>query len=310
MNLNGVLLINKPAGMTSHDVVSKVRYVLKMKAVGHAGTLDPMATGLLVLLLGEATKISNHVLNEAKSYRAQILLGKTTDTDDITGNVISENPVSVEEKEVKSALSILLGEQNLPVPKYSAIKVNGEKLYSMAREGEDFVAPFRTMNFFNFEDIQTTENTISLHLHCSKGSYIRSFAVAIGNILKCGATLSSLHRTSSSPFQVDLAISLDKLRDLVSSGESAVLNSEAFVPLHECLAHWPGISVDGLDEKLLMNGQLSHGLEQLLYYRYLPLMDGPTGVRVMSKRRPHLLALLEISSHKKFKVQRVFSRPS
>lgn len=314
MPAHGLLLIDKASGMTSHDVVARSRRILRMKGIGHAGTLDPMATGLMVLLLGEATKLSDYILNGDKSYQATILLGRTTDTLDITGTTLSEKAVGVSEDQVRQALFELTGEFQIEVPSYSAVKVNGQKLYDLAR-GQEIVKvqkPVKTMKFFDLKEIQVELPFVRLELSCSKGSFIRSFAEELGKKLETGACLSALRRTASFPFQLSQALTLEELEQRLSrpepgAGESIDLSAlEAFVPFTQCLADWPSIKVEGLDEKLMSNGQIPHHIHRLLESHYLPYCRGK-GVRVMSRRTGQVLNLLQARDERRFRIQKVFN---
>ena len=177
--MNGLLLVNKPTGMTSHDVVSVVRRALNTREVGHSGTLDPMASGLMVLLIGEATKLSSYVTEGNKSYEVGLKLGVTTDTLDTTGQVLTEKQVSSTDEDVQKSALALVGEMILPIPIFSAKKIDGKKLYEYAREGEAVEIPSKVMKFWN---VETRENR-AFHLHCSKGSFIISLKMLLGWII-------------------------------------------------------------------------------------------------------------------------------
>ena len=192
MNLHGVLLVNKPEGCTSHDIVDKVRRIVGQRQVGHAGTLDPMATGLLVLLLGEATKISDYLLNSQKGYRAKIKFGIETDTLDRTGEVLREQPVVLDPELIAAEAKKLLGVLQLEVPKFSAVKVGGVKLVNAARKKVAVQTPTRPMEFIDLTIHEVTHHTLDLDLHCEKGAYIRAWAHQLGQNPGCGAALESL----------------------------------------------------------------------------------------------------------------------
>ena len=179
--MNGLFLVDKPSGMTSHDVVARMRRLLATKAVGHAGTLDPLATGLLVILVGQATKLSQFILNGDKSYRVRVKFGVITDTDDITGEIVREtSSPDWTEAQLKQAVKDLTGSLELPVPIYSAIKVKGKKLYEQARKKQEVEAPLRKMDFKACELVEWGESWADAFIHCSKGSYIRSWSRALG----------------------------------------------------------------------------------------------------------------------------------
>lgn len=309
MSLHGVLLIHKPSGPTSHDVVHRVRKILKTKQVGHAGTLDPMASGLLVLLLGEGTKLSNHLLEGDKSYQATVRLGVSTDTLDITGTVLRECEETPGPEKVIETLRSLEGALELPVPMFSAVKVKGEKLYEKARRGEQPAqVPHKIMKFWDFQGVEVSGSRLQFHLRCSKGSFVRSLAAAIGERLGCGGTLESLVRTGSVPFLLTEAITLEELESWAERGVDPNGLGKSFQNLAEALPHWPSLKTSGQEEKLLINGQVAHALEQKLVHYYLPQIKdlGAPGVRILSRGSGQLRALLVPKVGYGFKIQRIF----
>lgn len=294
--MNGLLLINKPAGITSHDVVSRVRRILKTKEVGHSGTLDPLATGLMVLLIGEATKLSAYVTEGNKSYLVGVKLGITTDTLDITGQVLTEKPLSCSEEEICSVALNLTGEFDLPIPMFSAKKIEGKKLYELAREGVEIIVPNKIMKFWNI----TREGQMQFHLHCSKGSFIRSWVKLLGEKLGCGATLSSLERTSSHQFQLKDAITLEQLESLGAQDVSRYL-----ISLDRALKDVKSIRIKGQDAVLMKNGQISHPLRSQLITRFNPENDEL--IQVLPEEKGKLLALIGLEKGQGFKIKRVFN---
>lgn len=302
--MNGLLLVDKPEGMTSHDVVGKVRRLLGTRAVGHAGTLDPLATGLLVLLVGQATKMSQFILNGDKSYRVKIQLGITTDTDDITGEVLQkQSSFQLSEASLRQAVKELTGELELPVPIYSAIKVKGKKLYEQARKKEEFEAPLREMNFKTCELVSWGPDWVELFISCSKGGYIRSWSKALGEKLGMGAVVEELRRIHSEPYGIDWA---KPLVELEAMEKEAIFKSISWVELGEVLPHWPSLKIEGLDEKLIQNGQISRRLERFLEIQYGRQRQPVPGVKVLSKRSGRLLSLLGHEPPLNFKIRRVF----
>jgi tRNA pseudouridine55 synthase len=303
---SGLLLVDKPGGVTSHDVVGACRRLFSRKDIGHAGTLDPMATGLLVILVGKATKLSDFILNGDKSYETTVRLGVVTDTDDITGEVLSETEeLNVTLQSVEKAVQSLTGELELKVPIYSAVKVKGKKLYEKARQGEHFEPPQRKMVFKDVELLGFNGQDIRVRFSCSKGSYVRAWGKALGEALGCGATLSELRRVQSQPYAVESSIPLDELnnRDL-----EQVENLTSWIPLRQTLPTWPLVKVEGQDEKLLMNGQISRRLERFLELEYSSLTSDQ-GVKVVSKRSGELISLLSFQPPLKFSIRRVFPNP-
>lgn len=194
--MDGIIVINKPSGYTSHDIVSKIRKKLNIKKVGHTGTLDPLATGVLPILLGNGTKLSKYLINHDKEYIATIKLGVKTDTADIEGTVIEEQEVPLlTEEQIMNSLESLKGKQKQIPPMYSAIKVNGKKLYEYARSGESIMVEPRDIEIYNIELIQYKEHEIKFKVACSKGTYIRSLCEDIAQKLNTIGTMSALERT-------------------------------------------------------------------------------------------------------------------
>lgn len=210
--MDGLFNIYKESGMTSFDVVAKVRRIMNTKAVGHAGTLDPNATGVLVVAVGKATKAIEYMETDDKTYIAELTLGIKTDTEDIWGKVLEEKELkdfdlNIIEETIKS----FIGKQLQVPPMYSALKVNGKKLYELAREGQEVVRKAREIEIFDISDILTYDNKVSFKVHCSKGTYIRTLCKDIGEKLGCGATMSKLERIKAGKFLKDTAVKLDEL---------------------------------------------------------------------------------------------------
>ena len=220
-NIHGVIPVDKPAGMTSHDVIYKMRRVLGTKKVGHTGTLDPSVTGVLPIVIGDATKLTEILQERDKQYIATVTLGHTTDTEDATGETLETAEVakgSVTKEDVLTVIEQFKGDYNQTVPLYSSVRVNGRKLYWYAHEGIEVERPSRTVKIKNLEltsDIRYENGEISFDIDvtCSKGTYIRTLAVDIGNALGYPAHMSYLRRTGSCGFTIDQAVRLDDLRD-------------------------------------------------------------------------------------------------
>ncbi|MBR7132368.1 MAG: tRNA pseudouridine(55) synthase TruB [Clostridia bacterium] len=250
--MKGLLLIDKPKGITSFSAVSAVKRAACEKRVGHTGTLDPMATGVLPILLGRATALSSLMLDADKRYRAKIKLGITTDTDDITGEVLEAKPVNVSEAGLKEVLTEFTGVIHQRPPMYSAIKKDGVRLYKLAREGKTADIPFREITVFELKLLQGLdgENEFVVDTHVSKGTYIRSLARDIGEQLGCGATLTELRRTYASGFDISQCVELERLSS--DNAESFLLNEELAV------AHLPELCVTEKQAVRFCNGgQLS-----------------------------------------------------
>lgn len=211
----GLILLDKPSGLTSFSAVNRIKRIAHEKRVGHTGTLDPMATGVLPVLLGRATTLSSLLLEGDKKYIADIKFGVTTDTDDITGNVLSEMPVNITTKDLETALQGFLGVTEQKPPAYSAIKKGGVRLYKLAREGKDVDVPTRKIEVFSAKILSpiNRENVVTVEFFVSKGTYIRSLARDLGEVLGCGATLYSLRRTKTSQFTIDNCVPLDGLSE-------------------------------------------------------------------------------------------------
>ncbi len=265
--LRGVLLIDKPKGLTSHDVVARIRRLFKTKEVGHAGTLDPMAEGLLVILLGEATKLSPYITADDKSYVAQMDFGYSTDTLDTEGEVTFRcESMDLNQKAITEAAQKLVGDLRLPVPIYSAVKLHGRKLYEYARSGQEVDIPIRTMRFYSSEVVETSPQSLKVKLACEKGAYIRAWVGQLGEDLGVGATMTALVRQSSGPFDLSQSISLDALTRLAEEKAAfldEVRKSSYFIPIEQCLSG-RFYRLDSFEERLMKNGQIAHSLEKRL----------------------------------------------
>lgn len=298
-NYHGLLLVDKPSGMTSHDVVSKIRKIFKTKEVGHSGTLDPMASGLMVILLGEATKLSQYITDGDKAYEVGIRLGIETDTLDITGAVLKEENVKIDIESVNTKALQLSGEFNLPIPLYSAKKVDGKKLYEYARENIEIEVPQKKMKFWNVCKFEKSEEP-KFSLECSKGSFIRSWVKLLGEKLEVPATMSSLRRTKSDHFYVRDAKTLEEFSDLMNHNPDQI----PLIPLEKSLSDVKKIKVSGKDEVLMKNGQISHDLRGQLIIYFNPEID--QYIQIFNSQNK-LLALISLEPEKGFKIRRIFN---
>lgn len=306
---NGLLLIDKPSGMTSHDVVNRVRKIFATREVGHAGTLDPMASGLLVLLIGEATKISDYVLNENKAYQLRVRLGVRTDTLDITGQILSHQDVTVPVEKIRSTAQSLTGSFLWPVPAFSAVKVDGQKLYQMARAQRPVEAPQKEMKFWDLEIAEVSTAGIEAHIRCSKGSYIRSWASELGERIGCGGSLEFLRRTTCEPYRLSEAITIEEAENLAGDGiGSKFRECHAMIPLREALSGWRTLSIRGREQRLLLNGQVPLELDRrLLPEKRQAIQSGASiYIKVLSGESGEILALLEAQPQHGLKICRVF----
>ncbi|MDO8580612.1 MAG: tRNA pseudouridine(55) synthase TruB [Candidatus Omnitrophota bacterium] len=212
--MKGIVLINKPQGLTSHDVVQRVRRQFNMRRVGHAGTLDPLATGLLVLLLGETTKCFNDFVNMGKAYKATFLLGVTTNSADIQGEVTQRRPYDhITRKQVEEVLSRFQGEIEQIPPMVSALKVKGKKLYTLARQGLTVERSPRKIHIRCFQLQEFNPPEVKFYVECSKGTYVRQLADDIGEILGCGACVTQIERTQIGAFTLQEAVRLEDLNE-------------------------------------------------------------------------------------------------
>lgn len=234
---SGIIILNKPVGISSHKCVGIVRRALDMKKVGHTGTLDPEASGVLPILAGTATRASDFLTMEDKRYSATVLLGTKTDTLDMAGEIIETNNVNVTEDEIRTAVSKFVGDiQQIP-PMYSAIQVNGQRLYNLARQGIDVERQPRNVTIFSIDIKAIKLPYIELDVRCSKGTYIRTLASDIGDMLGCGACISGLERTASGVFTLENAITPEELLTLSEKGEvqRAILPLDSFFNQYEAI---------------------------------------------------------------------------
>lgn len=219
--LNGIIVINKPKGFTSFDVIAKLRGVLHIKRLGHAGTLDPMSTGVLPVFVGKATKACDILPNNEKSYKAGFKLGVKTDTQDITGKIIFEERSSVKKEKLINKIKLFLGETEQLPPMYSAVSVGGKRLYELAREGKEVERKPRKIYVESIEITEFDEQsqTGDIIIHCSKGTYIRTIIHDLGEALGTGGVLTSLERTSSSGYDISQSHTLNEVKSLIESGK-------------------------------------------------------------------------------------------
>lgn len=222
--IDGVFLLDKPLGFSSNQALKKIQWLFNAKKAGHTGTLDPMATGLLPICLGEATKFSHRLLDAHKSYIATIQLGITTSTGDQEGEVISEKEVVLNEAQLKDTLKKFIGDTTQIPPMYSALKFEGKPLYEYAREGIEIERKSRQIKIFDIKLINIEKSIITIEVLCSKGTYIRTLAEDIGQTMGCGAYLKALERTQTGNFQLSEALSIEALEAMpMASREKALM---------------------------------------------------------------------------------------
>ena len=249
--MDGVIVIGKEKGFTSHDVVAKLRGILHMKKIGHTGTLDPDAEGVLPVALGKATRLVDMITDKEKTYEAVMRLGVVTDTQDMSGTVLSQTTeLSITEEELCTVVSSFVGDYMQVPPMYSALKVNGKKLYELAREGKTVERKPRPVHFYEIEILDISFPLVHFRVTCSKGTYIRTLCHDIGEKLGCGAAMESLLRTKVGRFTLDDAITLAQTEEAVQEGtiESKILGIE------EILAEYPRVCCTKEGDRLLANG--------------------------------------------------------
>lgn len=237
--ISGVLVVDKPVGLTSHDVVQIIRKGTNIRRAGHTGTLDPRASGVLVILIGPAVRLSEYVSASDKRYQAIIRLGTTTDTYDADGHVTSSAPVNITEEQFETTLKQFIGEIEQVPPPYSAVKVKGKKAYEMAREGEEIDLQPRKIQVYNLELLEWAPPEAVIDVYCSSGTYVRSLAHDLGTSLGCGAYLVGLRRTKSGRFTLRDAVPLRKLREAFEQGNWY----QYLIPAAEALSDWPAIEL-------------------------------------------------------------------
>lgn len=248
--MNGILLIDKPADWTSNDVVVKLKGVLHERRIGHSGTLDPMATGLLVVFVGRATRAVEFAEAHDKRYVAGLRLGVVTDTQDISGTVLERRDADVSKAELRSTLARFIGEQEQVPPMYSAIKVNGRRLYDIARSGGEVERKERKINIGRIDIIGRENGDYLLDVACSKGTYIRALCNDIGAALGCGGCMSSLRRVAAGEFSVDSAHTLEEVIGAAEKGEAESL----LLSVDSLFQSLPAFEADEPREKRVRNG--------------------------------------------------------
>jgi tRNA pseudouridine55 synthase len=249
--LSGVLLVNKHKGVTSHDIVFKIRKLYGTKKVGHTGTLDPLATGVLPVLIGRSAKAAEYLLSENKKYIAEIKLGIVTDTEDITGNILEKTDTLPTENEFFMACEQFIGNIKQVPPMYSALKVNGQKLVDLARRGIEIERQAREITIFSIipETIDEKEGLYRIEVDCSKGTYIRTLCADIGKRLGCGATMTELQRTKSGDFELKNAYTIDELEKMSKEERESLL-----LPPEELFLEAPSVSFSEFYTRLFKSG--------------------------------------------------------
>ena len=248
--MNGVINVYKEAGFTSHDVVAKLRGIVKQKKIGHTGTLDPDAEGVLPVCLGNATKLCGLLTEKEKTYRAVLLLGQTTDTQDTSGRVLAEAPVTATGEQVREAIISFLGDYDQVPPMYSALKVNGKKLYELAREGKEVERQARRVRILDMEIHEIRLPEVTFTVTCSSGTYIRTLCQDIGEKLGCGGCMKSLLRTKVDRFELTDSHKLSELETMMHEGRI----EEVLLPVDDVFAACPAVCIRQESDRLIQNG--------------------------------------------------------
>lgn len=243
--MDGVIVLNKPKGKTSHDMVYFIRKLTHIKRVGHTGTLDPMAEGVLPICIGKATKAADMLTASDKRYTAVLTLGKTTDTLDAEGEVTSESDVTCTEEQIRAAVGEFVGEIEQIPPMYSAIKKDGKKLYELAREGIEIERESRRVTIYSIDILKIEEKNVTIDVRCSKGTYIRTLCDDIGARLGCGAYMTSLVRTQSGMFSIENSYSPDELDGDIS---------DKLIPTDRLFSHMKSVKVNDFLAGKVKNG--------------------------------------------------------
>ena len=300
--INGIVNIYKEKGYTSHDVVAVLRKVVGQKKIGHTGTLDPDATGVLPVCLGRATKVCELLTDHDKTYEALLLLGKTTDTQDISGEVLEErNPGDLTEEEVCSCIESFIGEYDQIPPMYSALKVNGKKLYELAREGKTVERKSRRVQIHGIRILEMNLPHVRMKVDCSKGTYIRTLCHDIGEKLQVGGCMEELERTKVGCFLKEDAVTLDEVRQKMEQGEGA----ELFTPLDQIFAELPAVTVTDAKAWMSYNG---NDLPERFLLEKEEWTDGQE-VRVYDSRK-NFIGLYQYRAPKKlFHIKKMFLDP-
>jgi tRNA pseudouridine55 synthase len=276
--VNGILLIDKPESWTSNDVVQKLRGILHERRIGHAGTLDPMATGLLTVFVGRATRAVEFAEGDRKRYLAGLRLGLATDTQDITGTVLNHCGDDVSRERLEKALEAFRGEIRQTPPMYSAVRVNGKRLYELARKGETVERKEREITIYGLELLEKNGEDWMLDISCSKGTYVRTLCHDIGESLGCGGCLSSLRRTEAGIFSVENAHTMDA----VAVSAAAGLADALLLPTDQLFQEHPAFTVGEKDESRVRNGS------------FLRLSE-PDGIYRLYGERGEFLALARVT---------------
>ena len=290
-SISGVLVVDKPVGLTSHQVVQVIRRGTRIKRAGHTGTLDPRASGVLVVLIGPAVRLSQYVSAENKRYQATIKLGQKTDTYDSEGEITGTSDIEVTQEQFEEALKGFVGEIQQVPPPYSAVKVKGKHAYDLARKGKEVVLEPRQINVYSLDLLEWNPPEAMVDVHCSSGTYVRSLAYDMGELLGCGAYLTGLRRSKSGRFSLRDAISLRKLTDAFETNSWY----QYLIPAAEALSEWPSITLNNDEIDLVRHG---HRISR---------EEGKEGLVRAITEQVELVALMEYDAEtKEFAPKKVF----
>ena len=297
--INGIINIHKEKGFTSHDVVAKLRGIVGQKKIGHTGTLDPDATGVLPVCLGKATKLCDMLTDKNKTYETVMLLGQVTDTQDISGSVLeSYSTDSITEPEVRAVVSRFVGDLMQVPPMYSALKVNGKKLYELAREGVEVERKARPITVFEIEILDVALPRVKMRVKCSKGTYIRTLCHDIGQALGCGACMEELVRTQVSRFELTESVTLKQVEEFVKTGKL----EEILTPIDAMFEQYEAVSLKPDFLPLVYNGNTfsPKHLEQ-----NIELPDGKY-VRIYNEQGQFMAIYKYVKETHTFKIEKMF----
>jgi len=281
--ISGVLVVDKPVGMTSHQVVQVIRRGTHIKRSGHTGTLDPRASGVLVVLIGPAVRLSQYVSAEDKRYQATIKLGEKTDTYDSEGTITGSSDLEITYEQFEEALKGFVGEIEQVPPPYSAVKVKGKHAYELARKGKKVELEPRLINVYSLDLLEWNPPEVVVDVHCSSGTYVRSLAYDLGELLECGAYLTGLRRSKSGQFTLRDAVPLRKLTDAFETNAWY----QYLIPAAEALSDWPSIILTNEEIELVKHG---HRIER---------NEGKEGLVRAITEQVELVALMEYDAEKK-----------
>ncbi len=249
--MNALLILDKPQGLSSHSAVHRIRKITGEERVGHAGTLDPMATGVLLILLGSAARLSEWIVTHDKKYRATVKLGVETDTYDATGNVTTTRAVNVSKEEIAAALETFIGKQKQIPPAHSAIQIQGKRAYKLARQGVELEMQPRAIEIFSIENIAIENDLVAFDVHCGKGTYIRSLAHDLGAKLGAGAHLAALRRTASGNFSIEQSLTLEQTSEAMTRNDL----ERYLLPMDLAIPQFDAVYLNQTETRAILNGQ-------------------------------------------------------